>query len=64
MRKRCLRLGESILKPIIESIEDINKGKKVVEENKPSFMDIEVLDLFKEHLQRMGVEAKFQGYTQ
>lgn len=64
LEERCLRLGEAILKPIIESIEDIDHGKRVVENNYPRFRDTEVLELFKEHLQRMGVEAKFDTTSQ
>lgn len=60
LEARCQRLGEAILKPIIESIKDVDQGKRVVEKNYPRFRDTEVLELFKEHLQRMGVEAKFE----
>ncbi len=63
LEERCLRLGEAILKPIIESIKDVEQGRRVTENNYPKFRDTEVLQLFKEHLQRMGVEAKFQDIT-
>ncbi len=60
LEERCLRLGEAILKPIIESIREVNDGRRVAEDNYPTFRDPEVLELFKEHLQRMGVEARFE----
>jgi|Deesub1362A_J573_1020465.scaffolds.fasta_scaffold00441_33 putative ATP-dependent DNA ligase len=59
LRKRCLRLGEAILIPIIRSIEDVSKGNKVVEEHRLKFRNLEVLELFKEHLRRMGIDANY-----
>jgi putative ATP-dependent DNA ligase len=59
LKERCLRLGEAILKPIIESIKDVSKGRRVVEKNSPRFKSLEVLELFKKHLRRMGIDATY-----
>jgi len=61
LRERCLRLGEAILKPMIESIREVSEGKKVVERYRLRFKSLEVLELFKEHLRRMGVDARFSN---
>ena len=58
-RERCLRLGEAILKPMLESIIVVNEGRKVVERYRLRFKSLEVFELFKEHLRRMGVDAGF-----
>ncbi|MFW6185393.1 MAG: RNA ligase [Halobacteriota archaeon] len=63
LEERCLRLGEAILKPVIESIRDVHHNRRVVEMNYPRFSNTDVLELFKEHLQRMGVEARFEDVT-
>jgi putative ATP-dependent DNA ligase len=59
MDERCKRLGVAILKPMIESIKEVSKGNKVVENHRLRFKDREVLDLFKIQLKKMGVEAEF-----
>lgn len=61
LRERCLRLGEAILKPMIESIKEVSEGKKVVERYRLRFKSLEVLELFKEHLRRTGVDARFSN---
>ncbi len=59
LKERCLRLGEAILKSMIESIKEVSEGKKVVEKYRLRFKSLEVFELFKEHLRRMGVDAEF-----
>ncbi|AEA47480.1 RNA ligase [Archaeoglobus veneficus] len=58
-RQRCLRLGESILRPMVESIRDVKEKGRVAEKSKLRFYNLEVFELFKEHLRRMGVDARF-----
>jgi len=65
LRERSLRLGEAILKPIIESVKEVNDGKRVVEKHRLRFKYKEVLELFKEHLKRMGVDATYyESYSE
>jgi putative ATP-dependent DNA ligase len=59
LEERAKRLGMAILKSMIGSIQDVSNGKKVVEKHKLRFRSKEVLELFKEQLKRMGVEAEF-----
>ncbi|RLI75315.1 RNA ligase [Archaeoglobales archaeon] len=59
LNERCRRLGEAILKPIIESIKDVSEGKKVVERNRLRFDSLDVFELFKKHVKKMGFEAVF-----
>ncbi len=58
-KQRCLRLGEAILKAMIESIREVSEGKKVYDKMRLRFYDLEVFELFKEHVRRMGVSAEF-----
>ncbi len=59
LEKRCQRLGKAILESMVKSIRDVSKGNKVVEHHRLRFRNYEVLDLFKMHVKRMGVEAVF-----
>lgn len=59
MVERALRIGKSILFSMVESIEDVKNGKKVYETCRLRFYDLEVFELFKEHVRRLGVQAKF-----
>jgi len=56
---RCLRLGESILKSMVESIEEVKKRGRVAEKMRLRFYNLEVFELFREHIRRMGVDARF-----
>ncbi len=58
-RMRCMRLGEAILKAMVESIKEVKEGKKVYDRMRLRFYDLEVFELFKEHVRRMGVNAEF-----
>jgi putative ATP-dependent DNA ligase len=58
-KERCLRLGESILRSMVESIRLVKEGKKVVDKMRLRFYDLEVFELFKEHVRKMGVYADF-----
>ncbi|RLI80745.1 hypothetical protein DRP07_08750 [Archaeoglobales archaeon] len=57
--KRCERLGKAILKSMVESIKEVSEGKKVAENHRLRFKSLEVLELFKMQLKKMGVEAEF-----
>ncbi len=58
-KRRCTRLGEAILKAMVESIREVREGKKVCDRMRLRFYDLEVFELFKEHVRRMGVNAEF-----
>jgi len=58
--ERCFRLGKSILKPLIESIQDVKMGKKIVEASELYFYNREVLELFKMHLKLLGVDFRMK----
>jgi len=55
LKSRSLRLGESILKAIVESIKDVSEKRKIVEVVRLKFSDLDVLNLFLEHLKRSGI---------
>jgi len=59
LKERCQRLGEAILKPIIQSIHDVEDGGRVVERHRLRFRNLDVLELFKEHMRRMGIDANY-----
>ena len=59
LEERCRRLGEAILKPMVESIEKVSNGCRLVERNRLRFDSLEVFELFKKHVKRMGLEAEF-----
>ncbi|RLI76027.1 RNA ligase [Archaeoglobales archaeon] len=61
LTERCRRLGEAILKPMIDSIKEVSEGKKVVERNRLRFDSLEVFELFKKHVKKMGFEAAFSN---
>ncbi len=58
-RERCIRLGESILRAMVDSIRDVSEGKRICDVMRLRFYDLEVFELFKEHVRRMGVNAEF-----
>ncbi|WP_440953077.1 RNA ligase [Methanococcoides sp. FTZ1] len=60
LKKRCLRLGESILYPMIDAINDIGKGERIADEVQIRVSSLDTLSSFKEYLQRQGIEAIFE----
>jgi putative ATP-dependent DNA ligase len=56
---RCIRIGEAILKSMVESIREVSEGKKVYEKMRLRFYDLDVFELFKQYVRRMGIDAKF-----
>ncbi|HIP25416.1 MAG TPA: RNA ligase [Archaeoglobus profundus] len=59
-KDRCLRLGEAILS-MVKSIKEVNEGKRIVEKMRLRFYDLEIFELFKEHIRRMGIRAEFSN---
>ena len=58
LEKRCLRLGKSILLPMIESIKDVRQGRDVAEKSELVFYSNEVFELFKKHLKLLGINFR------
>ncbi len=56
--ERCLRLGRSVLLPMVESIKAVRRGEDIVERTKLVFSSYEVLELFKKHLRLLGVDFR------
>lgn len=59
-KERCLRLGEAILDPIVQSIKECSEGKNIYEESDLVFSSPEVLELFKKHLKLLGVDFRME----
>ncbi len=64
MNERALRIGKAILFSMVESIRDVKDNGKIYEKMRLRFYDLEVFELFKEHVRRMGVPAKFSDPIQ
>jgi putative ATP-dependent DNA ligase len=60
VQRRCKRLGESLLKPMIESIRKVEKGERLSEDVRIRVKSLETAERFKEHLRLLGVDAIFQ----
>jgi len=58
-RERCERLGRAILAGLLDSIAKVGRGERVGETCRLRFYDLSVLELFKEHMRRTGVKARF-----
>lgn len=59
-RKRCQRLGESILQPMIRTIKKKQEDERITETVQIRVMDMRTVDGFKEHLRLLGVDAIFE----
>ncbi len=59
MKKRCQRLGESILVPMIKTIGSKKKGEKIHETVQIRVRNIETAVEFEGHLRLLGVDATF-----
>ena len=59
IERRSLQLGESILKPMIESIKRVQSGEKLVENVKIRVKTLKTSEKFKEHLRTLGIDAVF-----
>lgn len=58
-RRRAERIGESILEPMIETIERVSKGERIAERVILRVDSPEVILEFQRHLRRMGIDASF-----
>jgi len=60
LRERCLRLGESILKPMVNTIRRRKKGEQIGDDVRILVKHLETAREFEEHLNRMGIDAVFE----
>lgn len=58
-KKRCLRLGESVLRPMKESIIKVRDGDRVAEEFTIRVKDRATISKFEEYMRRLGMDIKF-----
>lgn len=61
LRDRCCRLGESILKPMINTINKRKKDKRITEDVRIRVSSLKTARKFEAHLKRMGIDAKFEA---
>ncbi len=59
-RKRCLRLGESILLPMINTINRKKQGERISETVQIRVKNLKTAREFEEHLRLLGVDAVFE----
>ncbi|MBP2029929.1 putative ATP-dependent DNA ligase [Methanohalophilus levihalophilus] len=57
--ERCLRLGESILVPMIETVKKVRKNERVIDEVRIRVQDLETLKEFEDYSRLLGLEAIF-----
>lgn len=60
-RKRCLRLGESILSPMKKTIATVQSGERISDEFKIRVRDRNVIYRFKSYLERLGLLVIFES---
>ncbi|MDP2767922.1 MAG: RNA ligase [Candidatus Methanoperedens sp.] len=60
LRKRCLQLGESILKPMIKTIKKKKAGERIAEDVQIRVKNLSTVKEFEEHLRLLGVYAIFE----
>lgn len=58
-KKRCLQLGESILRPMKESIIKVRDGERVAEEFTIRVKDKATISRFEEYMRRLGMDIIF-----
>jgi len=59
LMERCLRLGESILRPMRKSIEEVQDGARIADDSRIRVKDKKVIDEFKSYLERLGLDVVF-----
>jgi putative ATP-dependent DNA ligase len=64
LQKRCIRLGESILHPMVDSIRQVKDGTRISDDVQIRVRDIAVASRFEEYLRRLGVDAVFEAPQQ
>jgi len=60
LRERCLRLGESILKPMVDTVKSRKRGEQIGENVRIKVKRLETAREFEAHLKRMGIDAVFE----
>ncbi|MCD4703831.1 MAG: RNA ligase [Methanosarcinaceae archaeon] len=59
--ERCLRLGKSIIYPMMDTIRHIGEGERIADNVQIRVRDLDTVDKFKEYLRRLGVDAIFSA---
>ncbi|MDO9517100.1 MAG: RNA ligase [Methanosarcinaceae archaeon] len=59
LQKRCLQLGESILRPMIESIKQVKDGTRIADDVQIRVKDLSIISTYQEYLRRLSVDAVF-----
>ena len=59
LRERCLRVGESIILPMVESITRKMKGDRITEKFRIRVKSPETAELFERYMRRMGLKVHF-----
>ena len=59
LHERSCRLGESILKPMVETIRKRKRGERITENVRIRVSNIKTAQQFEEHLRILGIDAQF-----
>lgn len=59
LQRRCLQLGESILRPMVKSIKQVKNGTHIADNVQIRVKDPETIHIYREYLKRLGVVAVF-----
>ncbi|MCZ7356078.1 MAG: RNA ligase [Candidatus Methanoperedens sp.] len=59
-QERCLRLGESILLPMIKTIKNKKEGERIYETVQIRVKNLDIAREFEDHLRLLGVDAVFE----
>ncbi|MEA1985776.1 MAG: RNA ligase [Euryarchaeota archaeon] len=59
--ERCLRLGKSIIYPMMDAIRHIGDGERIADDVQIRVQDLDTVGKFKEYLRRLGVDAIFSA---
>lgn len=60
LQKRCIQLGQSILIPMVETINKVGCGERITDDVQIRVKSLHTAGKFKNYLQRLGVEAVFE----
>ncbi|WP_340819897.1 RNA ligase [Methanolobus sp. WCC4] len=59
-KKRCLSLGESILRPMKGTIAEVESGVRISDDFRIRVKDLEVVEKFRAYLERLGLYVVFE----
>ncbi|MBN2110132.1 MAG: RNA ligase [Methanosarcinaceae archaeon] len=59
LRERCLRLGESILRPMIRSIREVQMDELISDDVRIRVRDRGTIERFRSYLERLGIDVVF-----